>query len=221
MRHIDRLPKPAILVEKEVEWQEKYEAKLVENPHARPDHSKYAHKQIKDALYSMSYGKCFYCESKLPGGNKEVDHFVEVALDHGKAYDWDNLYLACTNCNDKLDNEAISVTEALDPCKDSDEEIKEAITFEREQICSVAASQKGLNTIKKFRLNTELLDLKRSRWLNKLLLEASTIHSRMIAEGRDKATEEERRRMSWYMSPEQPYSLMCEVFIKTNLRDLL
>lgn len=109
MRHIDRLPKPAILVEKEVEWQEKYEAKLAENPHARPDHSKYAHKQIKDTLYTMSYGK--------------------------------------------LDNEAISVTEALDPCKDSDEEIKETITFEREQICSVANSQKGLNTIKKFRLN--------------------------------------------------------------------
>ena len=221
MRHIERLPKPATLAEKEVEWQEKYEAKLAENPHARPDHSKYAHKQIKDTLYSMSYGKCFYCESKLSGGNKEVDHCVEVALDHGKAYDWDNLYLACTNCNDKLDNEAIPVKEALDPCRDSDEVIKAAITFEREQICSVAASQKGLNTIKKFRLNTELLDLKRSRWLNKLLLDASKIHSRMIAEGRDRVNEEERRRMLWYMSPEQPYSLMCEVFIKTNLRDLL
>lgn len=75
MRHIDRLPKPAILREKQAEWQEKYDAKLATDPHARPDSSKYAHKEIKDALYAMSYGKCFYCETKLSGGNMEVDHF--------------------------------------------------------------------------------------------------------------------------------------------------
>ena len=220
MRHIERLPKPAILKEKEAEWQEKYEEKLAENPYARPDHSKYAHKQIKDTLYAMSYGKCFYCETMLSGGNKEVDHYVEVALDRSKAYDWENLYLACTNCNDKLDNEAIPVTGALNPCRDSDDEIKRCITFEREQICSVDESVKGLNTIKKFRLNTDLLDLKRSRWLNKLLLDATRIHSRMIAEGRP-VSDEERRIIRRYMSPEQPYSLMCEVFIKTELKDLM
>lgn len=221
MRHIERLPKPEILRKKEAEWQKKYEEKLTENPKARPDNSKYAHKQITDTLYAMSYGKCFYCETKLSGDNKEVDHYVEVARDHSKAYDWENLYLACTNCNDKLNNEIIPVTEALDPCKDSDEEIKRCITFEREQICSVDESVKGLNTIKKFKLNTDLLDLKRSRWLNKLLLDASRIHSRMVAEGRQQATEEERRVIRRYMSPEQPYSLMCEVFIKTELSDLM
>ena len=220
MRHIERLPKPAILREKEAEWQEKYEEKLAENPKARPDNSKYAHRQITDTLYAMSYGKCFYCETKLSGGNKEVDHYVEVALDHSKAYDWSNLYLACTNCNDKLDNEAIPVTEALDPCTDSDEEIKQCITFEREQICSVDGSVKGLNTIRKFKLNTDLLDLKRSRWLNNLLLDATRIHSQMIAEGRP-ASDEERKIIRRYMSPEQPYSLMCEVFIKTELSDLM
>ena len=81
MRHIDRLPKPAILRDKQAEWQEKYEEKLVENPKARPDSSKYAHKDIRDTLYAMSYGKCFYCETKLSGGNKEVDHFIEVAIE--------------------------------------------------------------------------------------------------------------------------------------------
>lgn len=60
MRHIDRLPIPAILTEKQEEWQEKYESKLESDPKARPDSSKYAHKQIKDTLYAMSNGKCFY-----------------------------------------------------------------------------------------------------------------------------------------------------------------
>lgn len=221
MRHITRLAKPEILIEKEKEWQEKYEAKLDENPHARPDHSRYAHKQINDRLYAMSFGKCFYCETKLSGGNREVDHFVEVAYDHGKAYDWENLYLSCTNCNDKLDANTIPVTDVLDPCRDSDEEIEANISFERELICSVGGSKKGLDTIKKYRLNTDLLDLKRSRWLNKILMDAAKIHSRMVEEGRKIVTDAERQRMLWYMSPEQPYSLMSEVFIKTNLKDLL
>ena len=60
MRHIKRFPEPAILKEKQTEWQEKYNAKLDADPHARPDSSKYAHKEIKDTLYAMSYGKCFF-----------------------------------------------------------------------------------------------------------------------------------------------------------------
>ena len=221
MRHIDRLPKPAILVEKESEWSEKYKAKLEGDPKARPDNSKYAHKQIKDALYAMSYGKCFYCETRLLGENKEVDHFVEVAIDPSKAYDWDNLYLACTNCNDKIDHNAIPVTDVLDPCKDSDEDIQRNITFVDELISPVAFSEKGLRTIKKYRLDTELLDMKRGRWLNGIMNEALSILKKMVEEGRKVATEEERNRMLRYMAPNQPYSLMSEVYIKKKFGKLI
>ena len=221
MRHIERLPKPAILVAKEAEWKEKYKAKLEIDPQARPDNSKYAHQQIKDVLYSMSYGKCFYCESKLSGDNKEVDHFIEVAIDHDKAYDWDNLYLACTNCNDKIDHKAIPVTDVLDPCKDSDEEIQRNITFVDEQIIPVACSDKGLLTIKKYRLDTERLDMKRGRWLNGIMKEALDIYSKMVDDKRKVMTEEERNRLLRFIAPNQPYSLMSEVFIKTKLGKLI
>jgi uncharacterized protein (TIGR02646 family) len=221
MRHIERLHKPAILEEKQAEWQAKYEERLTMEPKARPDSTKYAHKQIKDTLYAMSNGKCFYCETKLSGMNKEVDHFVEVAIDHSKAYDWENLYLACTNCNDKLDNIAIPVGEVLDPCRDSDEEIQRHITFVDEQICAVDSSEKGLKTIKKYKLNSDLLDMRRGRWLNRLLVDALSIQDNMIAEGRNATTEAERRTMLRYMSPDQPYSLMSEVFIKTRLGNLI
>ena len=198
MRHIDRLPIPAILQEKQVEWQEKYDSKLETDPKARPDSSKYAHKQIKDTLYAMSNGKCFYCETKLSGVNKEVDHFIEVAIDHSKA-----------------------VTEVLDPCKDSDEEIQRHITFVEEQICALNGSGKGLKSIKKYKLNSDLLDLRRGRWLNHLKNEAITIQERMIAEGRNTTTEAERNTILRYMSPDQPYSLMCEVYIKRYLGRLI
>ena len=212
---------PAILRDKQAEWQEKYEEKLEENPKARPDNSKYAHKDIKDTLYAMSYGKCFYCETKLSGGNKEVDHFIEVSIDHSKAYEWENLYLACSNCNDKLDHETIPVSEALDPCRDSDEEIQQNITYVDELISAVPGSQKGLNTIKKFKLNTELLDMRRGQWLNKLLKSVIDIQERMIAEGREKVTKEERERLLRYTMPDQPYSLMSEVYLKTHFARLL
>lgn len=221
MRHIERFPMPAILRDKQKEWQEKYEKKLVENSKARPDNSKYAHKDIKDTLYAMSYGKCFYCESKLSGGNKEVDHFIEVSVDHSKAYEWENLYLACSNCNDKLPHEAIPVTEALDPCRDGDEVIQQNITYVDELISAVPDSQKGLNTIKKFKLNTELLDLRRGQWLNKLLKSVIDIQERMIAEGREKVTKEERERLLRYTLPDQPYSLMSEVYLKTHFARLI
>ena len=43
MRHIERLPIPKILDDKQEEWQKKFEEKLVSNPKARPDSSKYGH----------------------------------------------------------------------------------------------------------------------------------------------------------------------------------
>lgn len=221
MRHIERLSVPAILRLKQQEWQEKYEARLAVDDKTRPDSSKYAHKEIKETLYTMSYGKCFYCESKLTGANKEVDHFIEVAIKPDMAYDWGNLYLACSNCNDKMNHRAIDVTAALDPCRDSDEEIQHNITFVDEQISTVAGSVKGLNTIKKYRLNTELLDMKRSKWLNKLLKEVADIQNCMIVEGRHEATDEERKKLLRYMSPDQPYSLMSEVYLKTHFAKLI
>ena len=221
MRHIDRLPIPAILADKHKEWQDSYEAKLVADPQARPDSSKYAHKQIKDTLYAMSNGKCFYCETKLSGVNKEVDHLIEVAIDHSKAFGWENLYLACTNCNDKLDNNVVHVADVLDPCKDSDEEIQRHISFIEEQIYALNGSEKGLKSIRKYKLNSELLDLRRGRWLNHLKNEAIVIQERMIAEGRGAATVAERNAILRYMSPDQPYSMMCEVYIKRYLGRLI
>ena len=169
----------------------------------------------------MSYGKCFYCETKSSGINKEVDHFIEVAIDSSKAYTWDNLYLACNNCNDKLDNNAIPVNEVLNPCIDSDEEIQRCITFVSEQITAVDASAKGLKTIKKYRLDKEIMDLRRGRVLRCLANKALSIHQRMIQERRFEFNEEERKSILHFMSPDQPYSLMCEVFIKERLSSFL
>lgn len=217
MRHIERLPIPQILANKHDEWQAKYEERLAVNPKARPDSSKYGHNDIRERLNSCSFNKCFYCESKLKGTLKEIDHYIEVSIDHSKAYDWDNLYLSCSNCNDKLDHNAIPVTEALNPCVDSDEEIQRHITFEKECICSLPGSEKGLKTIQKFKLDSEMLDLRRSKWLNKLATKAIDIDNDMKADNRSIPTEEEKNAIRLFMQKDQPYSLMCEIYIRQHL----
>ena len=217
MRHIERLSIPQILANKHDEWQAKYEEKLVEHPKARPDGSKYGHKDIRERLNSCSFNKCFYCESKLTGALREIDHYIEVSIDHSKAYDWDNLYLSCSNCNDKIDHNVIPVTDALNPCVDSDEEIQEHITFEKECICSQPGSAKGLKTIQKFKLDSDVLDLRRSKWLTKLATKAIQIDNTMKAENRTIPTEEEKNIIHRFMQIDQPYSLMCEIYIRQNL----
>lgn len=217
MRHIERLPIPQILANKHDEWQAKYEDKLVANPKARPDGSKYGHKDIRGTLNSCFFKKCFYCESKLTGAFREIDHYIEVSIDQSKAYDWNNLYLSCSNCNDKIDHNVIPVTEALNPCVDSDEEIQRNITFEKECICSQPGSDKGLKTIQKFKLDSDVLDLRRSRWLTKLATQAIQIDNNMKAEKRTVPTEEEKAIIRRFMQIDQPYSLMCEIYIRQNL----
>lgn len=220
MIHINRLQIPEILAKKQVEWQRKYEEKLLTTPKARPDSSKYAHKEIRRRLGECSSDKCFYCETKLLGNPKEVDHFIEVAIDHSKAYLWDNLYLSCPNCNDKAGHDVIPVQAALDPCKDSDEEIHKNIRFENELVCMQPDSAKGKNTIEKYHLNSEALMLKRIRLLNNIMKSILNIKNEMIKEGRSEYTEQERLRLRTYMQPDQPYSMMCEQFISNQCPDL-
>lgn len=221
MRHIERYSEPEILKRQHEKWKAAYEEKLRLNSQARPDVSKYRHKEILDALGSLSFHKCFYCESILSNPLAEVDHFVEVAEAPSLAYEWTNLYLSCRNCNRKLPNRTIPVTTVLDPCRDSDEEIRQEITFKDECVCSRPGSEKGLQTIAKYRLDTEFLDLKRLRRLKSLMKEADEIHKEMILQGRQYPNEEEKERIAIYSQGDQPYSMMCGIYISEKLREFM
>ena len=221
MRHIKRLAIPAILKRKQAEWQRKFDEKKAKHPDARPSSNQYAHKDVRQQLMSMSHCKCFYCEGKLTDTPSEVDHYIEVAIEPSKAYEWTNLYLACTNCNNKISHESIAVTDALDPCTDSDKVIKDNITFRKEIICPVSGSPKGLNTITKFRLDTALLDAQRAKWLNVINETITDILKQMISEKRDKMKNDEILQLKQFMQPTSPFSLMSEIFIKSKLGDML
>lgn len=221
MRHIDRLPIPQILQEKHDQWLKQFLDAYNNGTSKRPDSSKYGNPKILETLMSMSFRKCFYCESSLIGQQQEIDHFIEVADDPTLAYTWENLYLSCSNCNKKIPNHVISVTEVLDPCRDSDDVIQQSITFNDELIGAIPGSPKGEKTIQKYRLDSERLDYNRSRWLNKICKEANRIQKAMISQQRQKPTQEEKNALLIFMQPSQPYSLMSEIYIKKYFSNLI
>jgi uncharacterized protein (TIGR02646 family) len=75
--------------------------------HQVADH--YRHDEVKKALEALFYDKCAYCESRpTPSSSWDVEHYRpkgRVAEREGHpgyywlAYTWENLYPACTFCN--------------------------------------------------------------------------------------------------------------------------
>src|SRR6185436_16823168 len=76
----------------------------------------YSRKEVKDLLVKMHNSKCCYCEKKLWPRYLHVEHFrpkhgVRQSLDDKKdelpgyfwlTYRWDNLLLACLDCNSRF-----------------------------------------------------------------------------------------------------------------------
>jgi uncharacterized protein (TIGR02646 family) len=64
---------------------------------------KYNEDSIVRKLWKMQYEKCCYCENKIPlkGHSKAVEHFVPKSIVKKLTNDWENLLLACAQCNGK------------------------------------------------------------------------------------------------------------------------
>jgi len=213
MRHIDRLEEPEILKKKKAEWL----AKFLASGKKRPDSSKYGNPKILDKLKTMSYSKCFYSESYLIASPSNVDHLMEVDLDKTKAFEWENLYLSIPECNDgRPDNNEIPIANVLDPCKDSDAEIQNHLTFEDDIALAKDGSKKGLDTIRKYKLNNGSLAYRRSKHLQKLSKFILEENRNREADGRAHLSEEEKKEIRAWASPDREFSLMVEVYLKKN-----
>lgn len=210
MRHIDRSSEPPVLIRNKHRWLSEY---LVSGER-RPDSSKYAHREIRDYLKNMSSCKCFYCEASLRGLPSEVDHHIEVAIDKSKVFEWDNLFYACKSCNHKDNEFRIASSDTLNPCVNTDSEIADNITFQDECILAKNGSVIGENTIKKYHLDADNHDLLRIRQLRKIDKRIIEINQDMIKGGRQVMTTEEKESLRSFTYKTQPYSYMCEVYLK-------
>jgi hypothetical protein len=212
MRHLERLPKPDKLIQKEKEWTESF----IESGKLRSDNKKYGHKEILADLNAISYWKCFYSEQKLKGIPKEIDHHIEVSERKDLAYDWDNLYLSSTICNNKLPNKTISVNDVLNPFTNSDEEIEAHLTFEDGCITAKDGSKLGFDTIKKYRLNSELLDSLRGKQLIMFYKVLDIIRQNQVKEQRGAFLEDEKAVLYRFVQPDYSFSLMFRLLLKKH-----
>ncbi|MGL5034852.1 MAG: retron system putative HNH endonuclease, partial [Microcystaceae cyanobacterium] len=144
------------------------------------DSNIYGHQEVKKALIDAQYGKCCFCERKI-GQDGDVEHFrpkgafrqeagkpLEYPGYYWLAYDWDNLYLACSACNqrhkqnlfpllnpdNRAKNHKINLHQEkpffIDPGKDNPEEF---IQFRGEIAVGIDSTNRGKATIESLSLN--------------------------------------------------------------------
>jgi uncharacterized protein (TIGR02646 family) len=124
MIHIDRYKYPGNFLESSnvLNWRQEAKDFFEIKPEKRRQknfrfHTPFrANPELREVLYKLFYGKCAYCESKLPAlsiGNTflTIDQFRPPTTPMGLsgistldgywwlAYEWENLFPACENCN--------------------------------------------------------------------------------------------------------------------------
>jgi len=140
----------------------------------------YGHPTVKQALIEAQHGKCCFCESKV-GIDGDVEHFrPKGAYKQGKslyypgyywlAYEWENLYLSCTGCNQRqkqnlfplqdpskrATNHTQSIAQEqplfIDMGKEDPEDF---IAFEGELAHAINGNKRGKSTIDSLGLNSK------------------------------------------------------------------
>jgi len=210
---IARLLDPEILKKNKEKWLAAYLRKQEKNPRQSPDPRQYGHKNIRDTLRAMSFHKCFYCERKLIETEDEVDHYVEVAEKPGLAFEWNNLYLCCPECNRKLPNKTILVSECSDPC-DLSENPADHLTFDCGDIMPKASSAKGMKTVQKYHLNRISLNYLREKELRRFCEFLLKLKERQRRDGGRPLTDAEKEAVDGFGESAHAFSLMFNAYLE-------
>lgn len=120
MRKLEKTDAPPVLVENATVWTEEFR----QDPSNRTKRFRYRHPEIKAAIRAECSNKCIFCESKLghntPG---DVEHLTPSSVDPGRHFDWENLSLACTECNRRKGNYYDPTCQFLNPYSDKVEDM--------------------------------------------------------------------------------------------------
>ena len=124
MRNVDRLKKPAVLKRNAPRWTrqlldaiDKAKRENGKAPPARWD--RYKHPEVRERLNKMYSGLCCYCESRIGDvATKNIEHRKPKSCFPELTFSWDNLHLACPNCNTAKSNKWDSTHEILDAVND-------------------------------------------------------------------------------------------------------
>lgn len=109
--------------------------------------ARYNHPNIKAAIKTETHDKCAYCESKVAHvDHGDIEHIVPKSKVPARAFDWQNLTLACRICNQSkgdFHSGGDDHSGLVDPYKDVPED---HFLFHRELVTPRPDSVKGLLT---------------------------------------------------------------------------
>ena len=159
------------------------------------DSALYGHITVKRALVRMQHGKCAFCEFKV-GMDGDVEHFrpkagfsqskgrrVEGAGYYWLAYEWNNLLLACSSCNQRFKRSLFPLVDASKRARSHHDDVgreepmfidpvstdpEEHISFRQEIAFPVNGSRAGRATIDALGLNRENVNERRRDRLDEL-----------------------------------------------------
>lgn len=168
MRALAKTAKPQILVQKAATWTAELLATLAAGD--KPSEAmkgRYRHAEIKSALIAETHGKCAYCESLVTHiTHGDIEHVAPKSKVPSKAYEWENLTLACDKCNENKgdtysDDPADSHAGLIDPYHDDP---AEHFLFLREVVSPRPDSLRALATEEVIKFTRgDLLEKRRER----------------------------------------------------------
>lgn len=185
---VTRSKKPAVLERKEQEWLAalRRAATKAQNEDAT---NKYRHSQIKTALNTLFHGKCAYCESKIKHvSDPHIEHYRPKSKFPELTFAWDNLLLACGQCNstkykgDKFP-EASEDGPYINPCADDPEDHFQFVYIPKAKLASVyGKTERGKTTEEELGLNRPDLRTHRSKRVEMLVCLAQHAQTDPIAQ---------------------------------------
>lgn len=92
--------------------------------------TKYDDHDVYAALSTIFFDKCYICETKEPQ-DVNVEHFVAHKGDPEKKFQWSNLYLACSRCNNIKGSGFDVMLDCCDPGVDVFHAIKHVVPTSR------------------------------------------------------------------------------------------
>ena len=213
MKKIDRINKPKILINKEVDWTRELLGQIslkasysnVEDKYK----NRYRHKEVKEQLENMFMGKCCYCESYIGDTDYEhIEHFKPKSIFPEESFKWENLFWSCGICNnnkrDKWDESCIFINPV-------DDTPSAHLQFLGGLIDGL--SDRGVYTINELDLNREKLIKARQKVL--LLLLEIIIKIKRTEDPVEK--ENIKNRLKGFIESDCEYTMMCNELIEDLL----
>ena len=160
MIRVSKEEKPQALIDNEANWTNEYlNARAAGGKIPDSIRYRYRHPEVKKVLRAEAHNKCIYCEQKVSPG--ETDHILPVSTKPELIVAWENLGLACKDCNN-LKGDYFSEEEPLiNPFVD---DAGEHIRFYGPLVVHKTGDSLGFRTVEKIRLRrTELFERRKER----------------------------------------------------------